>query len=76
MTGTPNDFLRINPMIPSPGDGAGGIEMKIIFLFIVGYFVGYFSCIANKNDSPSKIWTDYIIENEMGNMKDRENETE
>lgn len=50
--------------------------MKIILLFIVGYFVGYFSCIANKNNSPSKIWTDYIIENEKGNMKDRENETE
>lgn len=25
MTGTPNDFPRINPMIQSPGDGANDI---------------------------------------------------
>ena len=45
--------------------------MEKIFLFIAGYLVGYFSCITNKNCSPSKIWLDYMAENRL-----TKNETE
>lgn len=29
MTGLPEDFKQINPMIPSPGDGAGKEEKRV-----------------------------------------------